>query len=84
MMATVKKQAKKENANPHDSFAAVQLLNDPQVCHPMTQEFSRVVCEPPLQILALPCVLANDAAPSLQPQRAQLLIRSHLDYHAAD
>jgi len=30
-MATVKKQAKKENANPHDSFAAVQLLNDPQV-----------------------------------------------------
>ena len=36
-MATVKKQAKKENANPHDSFAAVQLLNDPQVCHSMTQ-----------------------------------------------
>jgi len=31
VMATVKKQAKKENANPHDSFAAVQLLNDPQV-----------------------------------------------------
>ncbi|KAL0034036.1 hypothetical protein WJX79_004594 [Trebouxia sp. C0005] len=30
VMATVKKQAKKENANPHDSFAAVQLLNDPQ------------------------------------------------------
>ena len=30
-MATVKKQAKKEAANPHDSFAAVQLLNDPQV-----------------------------------------------------
>ena len=30
VMATVKKQAKKEAANPHDSFAAVQLLNDPQ------------------------------------------------------
>ncbi|KAL0039901.1 hypothetical protein WJX77_011228 [Trebouxia sp. C0004] len=30
VMATVKKQAKKDNANPHDSFAAVQLLNDPQ------------------------------------------------------
>lgn len=32
VMATVKKQAKKADANPHDSFAAVQLLNDPQVC----------------------------------------------------
>lgn len=32
VMATVKKQARKENSNPHDSFAAVQLLNDPQVC----------------------------------------------------
>ena len=31
VMATVKKQARKEGANPHDSFAAVQLLNDPQV-----------------------------------------------------
>ena len=31
VMATVKKQAKKDAANPHDSFAAVQLLNDPQV-----------------------------------------------------
>ncbi|KAL3134019.1 hypothetical protein ABBQ32_008454 [Trebouxia sp. C0010 RCD-2024] len=30
VMATVKKQARKESANPHDSFAAVQLLNDPQ------------------------------------------------------
>jgi len=42
VMATVKKQAKKENANPHDSFAAVQLLNDPQVCHLLTH--FRVVC----------------------------------------
>ena len=31
VMATVKRQARKENSNPHDSFAAVQLLNDPQV-----------------------------------------------------
>lgn len=31
VMATVKKQARKESTNPHDSFAAVQLLNDPQV-----------------------------------------------------
>lgn len=35
-MATVKKQARKESANPHDSFAAVQLLNDPQVPYPIT------------------------------------------------
>ena len=34
VMATVKKQARKESANPHDSFAAVQLLNDPQVSYP--------------------------------------------------
>ena len=43
VMATVKRQAKKDAANPHDSFAAVQLLNDPQVLPQFVHEHTELL-----------------------------------------